>query len=301
MFQATEHVLTDLRYAARRLRNAPGFLIVSTLLIAVSLASTTVIFGLVDVVLLRTLPVRDPASLVQLFELRPAMPAFDTSRRGASRSHRGGVHHAHRRDGRAQHHGIARARDGDVERRRGARHCQLLRWPGAYGGARPHASAARTTSPERGSPFFRTARGRASSAQDLGVVGSTVRLAGQPYSIVGVLQEGINGTSVDGGPDFRVLSPIARTSRESSRSPRILARLREGVSLEVGQCGDPSDLVTLREAFVAGGGVVGNVRSRPLRRAALDRAWHVAGSRAISADAAAALRRRRRSCSRWCA
>src|SRR5688572_770 len=70
-----EHVLTDLRYSARRLRNAPGFLIVSTLLIAVSLASSTVIFGLIDALLLRALPVRDPGSLVQLFELRPAIPA----------------------------------------------------------------------------------------------------------------------------------------------------------------------------------------------------------------------------------
>ncbi len=73
MLTSTFQVVQEFRNAARRLWRAPGFLIVSTLLISIGISGITLTFSLVDALLLRTLPVRDPESLVQLFELRPRL------------------------------------------------------------------------------------------------------------------------------------------------------------------------------------------------------------------------------------
>src|SRR5262252_2285416 len=66
-------IAQDLRYAFKRLRKNPGitFIIISTL--AVGLAACTVIFSVVDALMLRPLPVRDPKNLVQLSERYPSL------------------------------------------------------------------------------------------------------------------------------------------------------------------------------------------------------------------------------------
>ena len=72
--------LQDLRYSARQFRRSPGFFAIAALLIALGVAANTQMFTLVNALLLRPLPVRDPASLVQLFQIypkRPPDPYFD--------------------------------------------------------------------------------------------------------------------------------------------------------------------------------------------------------------------------------
>ena len=56
----------DLRFAFRQLRRAPGFTITVVLTLAIGLGATTAIFSLVESILLRPLPFRDPARLVLL-------------------------------------------------------------------------------------------------------------------------------------------------------------------------------------------------------------------------------------------
>ena len=58
------HVLSDIRYAWRGLRKAPVFTAVAILSIAVGIGANTAIFTLVDQLLLRLLPVKDPRQLV---------------------------------------------------------------------------------------------------------------------------------------------------------------------------------------------------------------------------------------------
>jgi putative ABC transport system permease protein len=61
-------LLGDLRYAARMLRERPGFTAVALLTIAVGISGTTAVFSTFDTVILRALPYRDPGQLVRLYK-----------------------------------------------------------------------------------------------------------------------------------------------------------------------------------------------------------------------------------------
>ena len=56
----------DLTYALRQLRRNPGFAAAATLTLALGIGANTAIYQVLDAVAFRSLPVRDPASLVQI-------------------------------------------------------------------------------------------------------------------------------------------------------------------------------------------------------------------------------------------
>ena len=61
-----ETLIKDLRYALSQLRKAPGFTITAVITLALGIGATTAIFTLVHGILLRTLPVGDPAQLYRI-------------------------------------------------------------------------------------------------------------------------------------------------------------------------------------------------------------------------------------------
>ena len=66
--------LADLRYAFRQMRHIPAFAAVVVALIGIGIAANATIFTLVDTLLLRKLPVRNPEQLVRIIERRPPIP-----------------------------------------------------------------------------------------------------------------------------------------------------------------------------------------------------------------------------------
>lgn len=62
---------SDVRYALRRWRRRPGLAVAATITLALGIAATTAIFSLVDHVLLRPLPWRDPDALVVIHGVYP--------------------------------------------------------------------------------------------------------------------------------------------------------------------------------------------------------------------------------------
>jgi macrolide transport system ATP-binding/permease protein len=61
-----EDTWRDFRYAARTLAKTPGFTIIAALVMALGIGANTAIYSFLDSLLLRSLPVSDPASLVVL-------------------------------------------------------------------------------------------------------------------------------------------------------------------------------------------------------------------------------------------
>ncbi len=61
-----ETFFQDVRYGLRQLRRAPGFTAVAVLTLALGIGANTAIFSLLDAVMLRSLPVKNPEELVEV-------------------------------------------------------------------------------------------------------------------------------------------------------------------------------------------------------------------------------------------
>lgn len=61
-------ILNDIKYAFRQLRNSPGFMAVAVLTLALGIGACTVVFSLINTVMLRPLPFRKLDRLVSVWQ-----------------------------------------------------------------------------------------------------------------------------------------------------------------------------------------------------------------------------------------
>src|SRR5229473_991812 len=63
LFRLIDNTAQDIRFAARTLAKTPGFTAAAVLSITLGIGANTAIFSLIDAVMWRMLPVKDPAGL----------------------------------------------------------------------------------------------------------------------------------------------------------------------------------------------------------------------------------------------
>jgi predicted permease len=223
---AIDQRVLDLRHGTRVLRNAPAFAGVAILSLALGIGANTAIFGIVNAVILKALPVRDPGRLVALVvdksaRGKPAEPAsyYTNPIWEQIRDHQQVL------DGVSAYasHAFDTGAGGQVQRVSGlfvsGRFFDVV-------GARPWIGRTFTRDDDRrgggadgptavlGYGFWRDRFGASPAA-----VGSTLRIEGHPFTIVGVAPPGFFGLEV--GKSFDVAIPLGAEplirGRENSR------------------------------------------------------------------------------------
>jgi predicted permease len=71
--EAMRNFLADLRFGLRVLRKSPGFALTVIAVLALGIGANAAVFSVIDAVLLRSLPLRDPERVVMIWEKNPAL------------------------------------------------------------------------------------------------------------------------------------------------------------------------------------------------------------------------------------
>jgi predicted permease len=228
-----EDLRMDIRNALRVLWHSPAFTLVALVTLTLGIGANVVVFGVLNAVLLRPLDVSDPQNLYQV-RLKPwtsfkllttSYPAFEDFRQRNTTF-----------SGMAAFNGYARARLGWGH---AARVVSGYAVTGNYFellGVQPEVGRFFQATDEHGpnsAPYVVLGNDlwRSAFNADPGVVGATVRLDRDPFTVVGVAPAQFHGTENFVWPDYWI--PIVNWGdlhTRSSPSVTVLGRLKPGVT-----------------------------------------------------------------------
>jgi putative ABC transport system permease protein len=226
-------VFADLRYASRRLRSAPGFAVVTVLTLGLGIGATTAIFTVLNGLVFRPLPFREPKRLVMIWETNRDYPQILVSYpnyldwHGRLRAFEDVALY----DGFAQ---FTLTGKGDAERVRGGRASGNLFDVLGVGPAlgRLFRSTDDRVGAERVA-VVTDAFWRRTLAADPGAVGSAMTLDGFSYTIVGVLPPRVQlARSEVWVPMGLFANTEAYTDRSTHPGTIGIGRLKRGMTLD---------------------------------------------------------------------
>ena len=236
-----EKIWQDLRYGARMLRNSPGFTAIAVLTLALGIGANTAIFSVVNGVLLRPLPYPAAGQLVRVFSVWPTQPHFPMAI-------------ADFKDYIDQNKVFANAalyaeRDLDLTIKERPEHLAGMGVSHAYFGVLGyHPALGRDFQPSEDYKanghvvILSDQLWRNRFGSDPNIVGRTIELSGEPFTVIGVMPPGIQHV----GGDFHSLPhgdnvdlwwplPLDLRGNGCDRGCHYLnmvARLKDGVTLE---------------------------------------------------------------------
>jgi len=226
-------MLNDVRYASRVLLKSPGFTAVAVATLALGIGANSALFSVVNAVLLRPLPYRDPARLVQLWESNRASRSVLVARlnfedwRNQSRSF----------ESMALYSGEpVTTTGGELPQRTNA--TQVSR--GFFEIFAAHAVLGRTFAPEELQPsksipaVIGYSLWQRAFGSDANIIGKTVHISGIECHVVGVAPPGFQFPD---NTEFWVPSEAFGNdgSDRSGHNYSVVGRLKSGVSLATAQ------------------------------------------------------------------
>lgn len=235
-------LLGDASFAASTLRRQPGFAAVVITTLALGIGVNTALFSIVDAVLLRPLPFREPGRLVALWETTPrkarVAPANYLDWRRESRAFESMAAF-----GAA---GFSLTGAGEAERVEGAvvdtSYFEVIGVSPSLG----RTFTARDAEPGAASVILGHELWRRRFGGDPGVIGRSVMLDGAAYDVVGVASPGLypswpsaSGRISFSGRSQQVFVPMrwdeGRAANRNSHVLGVVGRLREEFDLEAGR------------------------------------------------------------------
>ena len=228
--------LHDLRYALRMQLKNPGFTIVAVIALALGIGANTAIFSVVNTVLLRPLPYKDPERLVMVWE--------DASKHGYPRDTPAAANYVDWRDQSQSFEGMAAIADesfnltgaGDPERLEG-RGVSANLFPML--GVEPQIGRVFSASEDQpGSNrvvLLSYGLWQRRFGGNPNIVGQSLNLNGESHTVVGVMPARFQFPS----SDDQAWVPIALTPEQAANRKRhylqVVARLKPGVTLAQAQ------------------------------------------------------------------
>jgi predicted permease len=228
----------DLRYGARMLLKKPGFTLVAVITLALGIGANTAIFSVVNGVLLKPLPYREPERLIRVFERSRTQPKFPVAR-------------GNFRDYREQNTtlaGLALYTRRDVELSQDDKPERLAALGVTAGffdllGVRPLLGREFGREDEAPNNSSVVILGHALWQRrfngDPGIVGRTVTLSGRPFTVVGVMPPGVQHVggdyrSMPHGETVDLWGPleVPPQAERGAHFCNAVGRLKTGVSLE---------------------------------------------------------------------
>jgi len=234
----------DLRYAIRLQRKNPGFTIVAVIALALGIGANTAIFSVVNTVLLRPLPYKDPERLVMVWE--------EATKAGYPQDTPTAANFVDWRTQNQSFEGMAAITDdsfnltgtGDPERLEGQRVSTDL-FP--LFGVEPQIGRVFTAAEDQPGNervvLLSYGLWQRRFGGDAGIVGKSLQLNGSGYTVVGVMPARFQFPTADD----EVWVPIAFTQEDATNRNRhylrVVGRLKPGVTLAQAQA-DMSTIAT---------------------------------------------------------